>query len=106
MTHPGLDVSDAGASDPTIGALLTDRTKLSSTDKIIERQLMCLLIAMYERAYIRYADQTDDFKREQWSGWLSGLTRWCQRDSFRSAWAAIGRDFDARFQTLVKSRLV
>jgi hypothetical protein len=62
--------------------LLIDRTKISVGDRIIERQLMCLLIAMYERAFIRYADQTDDFKKEQWAGWPTGSPVGVKEEAF------------------------
>jgi hypothetical protein len=101
MDHPFLDVSDAGASDNTVSALLKPRNDLTSAERINERQFMLMLISMYERAFILYADKSTTFKAEQWNGWDSGLNRWIRKPVFIEAWHAIGTDFDTRFQNHV-----
>jgi hypothetical protein len=105
LRHVGLDVSDAGVSDEVLGKLLVPRNKLSSEQRIQERQLQFMLIAMYERAFIMYSDKTDDFRKEQWVGWDNGLRRWCKRESFREAWAHLGVDFDGLYQEYVNKLL-
>jgi hypothetical protein len=101
LRHVGLDVSDAGVSDPALERLLFPRNSLSAEQRIVERQLMLMLIAMYERAFIMYADQSTEFRAEQWAGWDNGLKRWCRRMSFTEAWQHIGEDFDTKFQVHV-----
>jgi hypothetical protein len=101
MDHPLLDVSDAGGSDPGLAALLKPRDRLTPEERIQERQFMLMLISMYERAFILYADKSTDFKTEQWNGWESGLSRWIRKPVFLEAWRAIGGDFDTKFQSHV-----
>jgi hypothetical protein len=105
LRYVGLDVSDAGVSDENLTKLLVPRNQLTSQQRIQERQLMFMLIAMYEQAYVNYADKSEDFKQEQWRGWVNGLKRWCRRVSFRQAWARLGEDFDIGYQDFVNKLL-
>lgn len=105
LPYAGLDVSDAGVSDEALSKLLLPRDKLSPQQRIHERQLLFMLIAMYERAFIMYSDKTDQFRKEQWAGWDNGLKRWCRREGFREAWAHLGEDFDGLYQDYVNKLL-
>ena len=105
LNYPHLDVSDAANSEVTLTNALTPRDKLTSKDKIRERQLMFDLFAMYERAFVLYSDVSTAFRQQQWTGWEVSLTRWFTRDSFREAWEVGGRDYDTEFQKYINARL-
>ena len=105
MDYPQLNVSDAGASDPALAKLMKPRDELTSDERIRERQLMFMLIAMYERAYILYSDQTTEFKKRQWSGWENGLKRWVTEPQFREAGKQLGEDFDTQCQSFIAPML-
>jgi hypothetical protein len=101
MEHPQLGVSDATVSDPALAKLVKPRGQLTPAEMVRERQMMIMLIAMYERAFILYADQSSELKARQWAGWENGLKRWAKEPNFREAWARIGVDFDAEYGKLV-----
>lgn len=105
LEHVGLDVSDAGTSDEGLSQLLIPREKLTPNQRIQERQLLFMVIAMYERAFIMYSDKTDDFRSAQWTGWANGLKRWCKRQGFRDAWMMLGTDFDRAYQKHVNDMM-
>lgn len=105
MDHPLLSVSDVHASDPALAKLAKPRDQLTPEERIHERQMMYMLIAMYERAFILYSDKSTDLKENQWAGWKNGLKRWCKAPAFREAWQHIGEDFDRRYQVYVNQLL-
>jgi hypothetical protein len=55
---------------------------------------MYLLIALHERAYVMYHDQSTAFKKREWEGWNRALQRWLDQEVFLEAWDHIGVDFD------------
>ena len=101
MDFPRLNVSDAEASDSALAALTVERSKLTPEDRLHERQLMFMLIAMYERAFLLYRDETTEFRTKQWSGWNEGLKRWTRAPGFLAAWRVLGGDFDESYQAYV-----
>src|SRR5215213_10222471 len=94
MDYPQLAVSDVHVSDPELAKLTKPRDQLTPEERIHERQLMYMLIAMYERSFILYSDKSTTLKENQWAGWQNGLGRWCKSPAFREAWQHIGEDFD------------
>jgi hypothetical protein len=103
MDYPRLNVSDVHASDPELSRLTKPRNQLTPEERIHERQLMYMLIAMYERAFILYSSQSTALKEAQWEGWENGLQRWCGTPAFREAWQHIGEDFDKHYQEHVNA---
>ncbi len=61
--------------------------------------------ALFQRAYLTFHDQADDFKARQWEGWDQLLSSFLARPSVQDAWQ-IGRlHFDRSFQAHVDERL-
>ena len=105
MDYPSLAVSDVHASNPELAKLAKPREQLTAEERIHERQLMFMLIAMYERAFILYSNQSTELKANQWAGWENGLKRWCKSPAFKEAWRQIGEDFDRQYQAHVNKEL-
>lgn len=104
MNNPQLHVTDA-TNDPVMRKFAKDRSQLTPNERIKERQIMYLLIAMHERAYVMYHDQSSVFKKQQWDGWQNALQRWLDQDGFLEAWRQIGEDFDADYAKHVNTQI-
>jgi hypothetical protein len=79
----------------------------SGVDRVERRQLMLLtyLIAVFERAYFMYRDQSERFRQKQWSGWEAYIDEWCARPQFRRAWGHYGQMFDTEFSAYLDGRV-
>jgi hypothetical protein len=101
MEYPQLDVSDATAEDSGLAKALKPRDKLTAEERLRERQIMYLVLATCERAFLLYADKSSEFKKRQWDGWEASIRRVAAKPSFREAWAAGGFGFDTSFQKYI-----
>lgn len=61
-----------------------------------------ILFAIFERAYLMYADQSTELKEKQWAGWDEYIRSFCQRENFRRAWRVSGSTFDADFEQYMR----
>jgi hypothetical protein len=75
--------------------------------RLDRKQMMLLtyLIAIFERAYFMYRDQSERFRRKQWSGWEAYIDEWCARPPFRRAWRLYGQMFDTDFSAYLEGRV-
>lgn len=101
MKYPHLGLTEASNTDVKLKHLIKPDSALTSEDKAIARDILNLLISMYERAYIIYSDESSEFKKRQWAGWKIGLNRWLKNEKFISAWKNNGQDYDTEFQKYV-----
>jgi hypothetical protein len=100
MQYSELGLSDAVVQDTTLLPFKPD-SLFTKKEKLISRNLMYLIISMYERAYIMYSDGGSGFKQRQWVGWEQGMKRWVANEQFQKTWIVRGVDFDSNFQKYV-----
>ena len=62
-----------------------------------ESMMFAILLSVMERSYLMYRDQTDAFKKEQWSGWETYIKSWVGRGNFAAEWERTKREFDPAF---------
>jgi hypothetical protein len=62
--------------------------------------------ALFQRAFLMFHDQSDDFKARQWQGWDRLLGSFLSRAGVRHAWQVCKLHFDTEFQALVNGRLL
>jgi hypothetical protein len=61
--------------------------------------------SLFQRAYLMFHRQSDEFKRRQWQGWDRLLTAFLARPSTQDAWQVCKLHFDRDFQAFVDERL-
>jgi hypothetical protein len=62
--------------------------------------------ALFQRAFLMFHDQPDDFKRQQWRGWEQLLMRFLARLPVRDAWQLSKERYDVSFQNYINDKLV
>jgi hypothetical protein len=62
--------------------------------------------ALFQRAWLMFHGQSNEFKARQWQGWDRLLTAFVSRPSVRHAWMVCKLHFDSEFQAFVDGRLV
>ncbi len=85
--------------------LFPPRENFTPVQRIQERRGASLAIAMYESAFIRFSDESSEFREAQWVGWAHSLEQSLKAPAFREAWDAVGRDFDSRFVEFVNEMI-
>ena len=70
---------------------------LSAEQKKRELIVFCMLIGIFERAFLMYKDQSTYIKKKQWSGWNNYMIDWSSRKNFRKDWAILRGQFDIEF---------
>jgi hypothetical protein len=61
--------------------------------------------SLFQRAYLMFHRQSDDFKRRQWQGWDQLLAAFLMRASTQDAWQVCKLHFDRGFQAFVDGRI-
>jgi hypothetical protein len=84
---------------------LEKKVRLTAEQKIKQAALFEVLVAMMERAYLLYSDQTTRVKKVQWAGWDNYIRIWSKRKNFRRIWKLVGKDFDENFYNYMNSVL-
>jgi hypothetical protein len=94
--HPDLD--------PMNTAIALSRTTIS-----IEENNRILLHSFFAtvagRAWLSYRDKSESVRVKRWAGWELFIERWIRRPDFPEFWEHYGKEYDADFQTYVKSLL-
>jgi hypothetical protein len=62
--------------------------------------------ALFQRAFLTFHGESDEFKARQWQGWDRLLNSFLARPGVRHAWQICKLHFDTAFQTLVDDRLL
>ena len=96
IAHPQLDVSDVTDDDTNLKTKPAE--KLSDEEKVQERAILYLVIALFERSYLLFHDQSTTFKQEQWGSWLQAMTKSYKKENFRQAWASGKNGYDKDFR--------
>lgn len=74
---------------------------LSITDKI----MINMIITMFERSYLLFADKSEAFRKAQWEGWDFYIRLTTSRQTFLKEWQEIGIGYDACFQTYMEETI-
>jgi hypothetical protein len=88
MQHPELDAFDTPLK----------RTRPATVEeKRGESMMFAILLSVMERSYLMYRDQSDSFKKDQWSAWETYVKSWLGRENFLDEWAKTKTEFDPAF---------
>jgi hypothetical protein len=77
-------------------------------DRLRKKQQLvtcALAFSLFQRAYLMFHGQSDQFKARQWAGWNVRLDRFVNRDSTRDAWHLSRAQFDRGFQHFVDAKI-
>jgi hypothetical protein len=87
---------------------LERRIKLSSNDKIRQYAMFEILIALLERSFLMYRDQSNSIKKAQWKGWSEYMHAWVKRDTFRRLWVILmtKQYYDMEFMSYMNNLLL
>jgi len=96
LNYPGLDVFDSPDPNP--------RT-LSKTEKVQQKMLYSVVIALLERAYLTFQFRDLPSRNHQWEGWNQYADNFACRAAFREAGAEVGNEFDIRFQLYMNQKM-
>ena len=97
LQHPDLDIFY-----PPIGS------SYKPTNEQLRREhaVFCILISLFERAYVMFNDKSPEYRGAQWSGWVQYMESYCYRSNFEREWEMVGEQFDVQFyefmQNLIK----
>ena len=103
MAHPQLDVSDVTSEDPALAKALKPREQLTIEERLLEREIMYLVIALAEHAFVLYKDSSTRFQERQWKGWNDWIGRLASKASFHEALGAGGSGYDTEFEEYINS---
>ena len=101
MAHPQLDVSDVTSEDPDLAKALKSRDQLTIQERLLEREIMYLVIALAEHAFLLYKDSSSRFQERQWKGWDDWIRRLASKPSFHEALGAGGSGYDTEFEQYI-----
>lgn len=83
---------------------LPDAHPLLEGDRLRKKQelVACTLgFTLFQRAYLMFHGQSDDFKQRQWDGWQASLEQFVRRWTVQGAWSVCRLHFDTDFQNYV-----
>jgi len=88
MQHPELDAFDT--------PLHRDRPA-TEAEKRGESMMFSILLSVMERSFLMYRDQSDAFKKAQWTAWETYVKSWVGRKNFVDEWRKTRTEFDHDF---------
>jgi hypothetical protein len=62
--------------------------------------------ALFQRAFLMFHDQSNEFKARQWQGWDRLLSSFVSRPGVRHAWLICKLHFDSQFQAFVDEHIL
>ncbi|MBV8781030.1 MAG: hypothetical protein JO353_06505 [Phycisphaerae bacterium] len=94
LANPDLDVYDVPRAS---------NAPITPDQQRRESMMLSILDSVLERAYLMYANPTDDFERNQWTAWSAYMASWSGRANFRTEWARDRLQFDPSFSGYIDS---
>lgn len=91
LKHTDLDIFDIPDNEISESRFGEDKGKA-------ELIAFTMLMAVFERAFLMYSDNSDRIRTLQWVGWREYMQQFASRENFRDAWRISGNTFDERFQ--------
>jgi hypothetical protein len=64
-----------------------------------------ILFSLFERAFLMFSNQADNFRKRQWSGWKRFLDDFIRRESVRAAWHLSKETYDTDFQAFMERKI-
>ena len=96
LQYYDLDILEIPNNDPSVGF-----------DKKRKQELVAfsILFSLFERAFLMFNNQTDKFKKKQWSGWKFFLNDFIRRENIRTAWESSKQTYDTDFQVFMDGKI-
>jgi hypothetical protein len=96
LQYYDLDILDVPNNDPSL-----------AFDKKRKQEMVAfsILFSLFERAYLMFCNQTDNFRLRQWSGWKHFLNDFLRRESVRNAWQLSKETYDTDFQKFMDKKI-
>ncbi len=86
-----------------------DAHPLFQGDRIRKRQELAaygVSFALFQRAFLMFRAQSDQFRHRQWAGWDLLLARFVRRANVQDVWQIVKSHHDLRFQGYVDRQIV
>ena len=93
LEYPYLDLFDVPDAVPV---------ELTALQRKQETVACSMLFAIFERAYLVYAEHPTHITAGQWQGWDQHIRSYFARDSIRRVWQLWGGSYDPRFEAYVR----
>jgi hypothetical protein len=96
LEYYDLDILDVPNNDPSL-----------SFDKKRKQEMVAyaMLFSLFERAFLMFTHQAEDFQQRQWSGWTRFLSDFIRRESVRTAWLLSKSTYDTDFQRFMDEKI-
>jgi hypothetical protein len=96
LEYYDLDILDVPINDPSL-----------AFDKKRKQEMVAhaMLFSLFERAFLMFNQQEDQFRLRQWSGWKHFLNDFIRRESVRKAWQISRETYDTEFQKFMESKI-
>ena len=97
LEYYDLDILDVPNNDPSL-----------AFDKKRKQEMVAhaMLFSLFERAFLMFHQQEDQFRLRQWSGWKHFLNDFIRRESVRNAWQISRETYDTEFQKFMDGKIV
>ncbi len=93
-----LELIEVPDYDPRLGS-----SKLRKKQELVANGIA---FSLFQRAYLMFHGQSDQFKQRQWRGWEQSLMNLLRRYSVRDAWMVCRPHYDVKFQDYIDACLV
>ena len=96
LEYYDLDILDVPNNDPSL-----------SFDKKRKQEMVAysILFSLFERAFLMFDQQEDQFRLRQWSGWKHFLNDFIRREAVRTAWRISRGTYDTGFQKFMDAKI-
>ncbi len=96
LEYYDLDILDVPNNDPSL-----------AFDKKRKQEMVAhsILFSLFERAFLMFYQQEDQFRLRQWSGWKHFLSDFIRREAVRSAWRLCRETYDTDFQKFMDTKI-
>ena len=96
LEYYDLDILDVPNNDPSL-----------AFDKKRKQEMVAhaMLFSLFERAFLMFYQQEDQFRLRQWSGWKHFLNDFIRREAVRNAWRLSRETYDTDFQKFMDGKI-
>jgi hypothetical protein len=96
LEYYDLDILDVPNNDPSL-----------AFDKKRKQEMVAhaMLFSLFERAFLMFHQQEDQFRLRQWSGWKHFLNDFIRREAVRAAWRVSRGTYDTDFQKFMDAKI-
>lgn len=96
LEYYDLDILDVPNNDPSL-----------AFDKKRKQEMVAhaMLFSLFERAFLMFHQQEDQFRLRQWSGWKHFLNDFIRREAVRAAWRISRETYDTDFQQFMDAKI-